>query len=76
MGFISVFIWVVSSFIFYINSSELLKVSIILGILNFWSLGIMYNYKYDDYTPRIWGFICMSTTFSSIIFLILAFLGY
>lgn len=74
MGVIWVIFWVISSIIFYNESSSLFMVSLILGVLNLWSLGILHNYKYDTYTPRVWGLISILTSIASIVFIIIAIL--
>jgi hypothetical protein len=74
LGFIFVSFWAVATFIFFNDSSSLFIFSLILGVLNFWSLGILFNYKHDSYTPRIWGGVNILTSLTSIVFLIIAIL--
>lgn len=64
--------WVISCVLFYNEQSSLFTISLILGVLNFWSLGIMFNYKYDSFTPRIWGGISFLTSIASVVFLLIA----
>lgn len=68
MGIIFVILWVITSIIFYNESSDFLLISLILGALNLWSLWILHNYKYDSYTPRVWGGINILTTLASVVF--------
>lgn len=72
-GLIWLLLWAVTIFNFYTQgSSTLLTLSIILGVLNFWSLGIMHNYTHEHYTPRIWGLINFLTSIGSIVFVIIS----
>ena len=75
MGFLFVVFWAIAAYLFYIDSSSLFVISLVLAALNFWSLGILYNYKNNTYTPRIWGGINVLTSIASIVFLLFAFIS-
>ncbi|WP_409293137.1 hypothetical protein [Peribacillus sp. SCS-37] len=71
-GLIWVILWAVAIYNFYIADSSLILVSIIFGVLNFWSFGILYNFRHDTYTPHFWGIINFLTSIASIVFVIIA----
>lgn len=72
MGKLFVICWIISMALFYMRASSLFVISLILGVLNIWSLGILYNYKYDNYFPRVWTPINFVTSILGLIFMFIA----
>lgn len=70
-GLISLIICIVAASRVYSEGSVIFYISIIVALLNFWSFGVMYNFRDNPImAPNFWTKINMITTFASIGFLI------
>lgn len=73
MGKVHLIICILSTVILYEESRVLFILSLINSIFNFWSFGIMHNFKsYPLNAPNSWTVINFITSVAGIIFLIIS----
>ena len=76
MGWLFLSAWVFNIYNFWVQESELLIISIILGVANFWTFGILHNYKHESYSPPNSTMVNFITSLMAIVLLVFVFIMY
>lgn len=74
-GLISLIICVAAALRFYSKNSMIFWIAVIVVVVNFWSFGVMYNFKDSPQSaPNFWTTINMITTFIGLGLIIFSFI--
>jgi hypothetical protein len=72
MGIFFLLAWFTATVKFHTQGSNLWILSLVLGLLNLWSLGILWNWRAGRPTPKIGRQLHMLTSALSIVFVVVA----
>jgi hypothetical protein len=76
LAFIGLIMNIVAVVRFYIQSSDLFTIGLIVGVMSLWSYGVIQNFRNDPHNlPTFWAVISFITTIAGAILLILSFVN-